>query len=84
MGQEEDRLGWGANHCNLIGHEEEVGFSSQCPAVSQMGIFSPQLPLVATAQKEQEVADSVGLTQNMNPYSLSPLPQGDHCLYFID
>lgn len=60
VGQDEDRLGWCPNHCNLIGHEEEVGLSSQCPAVSQMGLFSPQLPLVATAQKEQEVADSFG------------------------
>lgn len=54
MGQDEDRLGWG----NLIGHEEEVGFSSRCPAVSQMGMCSPQFPLVARAQKEHEVADS--------------------------
>jgi hypothetical protein len=64
VGQDEDRLGWG----NLIGHEEEVGFSSRCPAVSQMGMCSPQFPLVARAQKEHEVADSetssVRLTQN--------------------
>lgn len=42
VGQDEDRLGWGPNHCNLIGHEEEAGFSSPVPfGVTNGNIFSP-------------------------------------------
>lgn len=57
MGQNEDRLGWGPNHCNLIGHEEGLDFLPSALQCHKWEYFLPSFPSAATAQ-EQGVADS--------------------------